>query len=77
MKIYGENTNIIFECDYCHERLELPQQKSKTGFMRKLNPFVRTHDHTCKWNHERKVKVDDAKEKADEIIRKLTVATVD
>lgn len=77
MKIYGENTNIIFECDYCHELLELPPQKTKRGFMRKLNSFARDHDCICRAQSERKIKIANAQEKTDEIIRKFTVATVD
>jgi hypothetical protein len=68
MKIYSENGSIVFECDWCHERLEIPPQKSKRGFMLKLNPFTRVHDQDCKWKYQRQEKIDNAKSVANEII---------
>lgn len=71
MKIYPEFNHIVFECDSCHERLEISAQKSKRGFMLKLNKFARVHDNTCKWNHQRKEDILASKVTTDEITGRL------
>lgn len=71
MRIYGENDHIVFECDYCGCKAEIPAAKSKRGFMRQLNAFAWQHDNSCKWTKNRKDRTELSEKIAEQAIAKM------
>lgn len=72
MRIYGENNHIIFECEYCNCKAEIPVAKSKRAFMRRLNAFAWQHDNSCKWIKERNDRIELSANLTADIIKKIT-----
>ncbi len=72
MRIYAEQSQLMFECEHCKVKQEVAPAKSKRGFMRTLNAFARKHDWTCKRIQERRDSIALSATAASEIIKKLT-----
>lgn len=71
MKIYANRNRVTFECDHCKLKLFIDSAKNKRAFMRELNKFARTHDHTCLFKMQRNDKIESSKKATDEILSKL------
>lgn len=54
MKIFALNDTIIFECDWCGDRLDFGAFKSKRAFVTKMNRFHRNHGYQCQFEFNRK-----------------------
>jgi hypothetical protein len=72
MRIYAENGHVVFVCDYCGSKAEIPPAKSKRVFMRALNSFYREHDWSCKFVKERNDRIELSANLTHDIIQKLT-----
>jgi hypothetical protein len=70
MKIYADDSNIVFECPYCTLKEIIAPATSKRTFQRKLNEFSRVHDHQCKLRKERADKIDKSEVAVTDIIEK-------
>lgn len=72
MRIYAEQSQLIFECEHCGEKQNVAAAKSKRTFMRTLNAFAHKHDWACKRIQEHRNSVALSATATREIIKKLT-----
>ena len=78
MKIYAEDSKIIFRCERCGGSAAIEKEMKKRSFQTLLNRFYRDHEGGCRYRYEVKKKIEVAGEQArSEISRIMAIKCKD